>query len=114
MENYQMNPPWGKEASDLPQAPLSNSASSANATYPSAVIPQNRGTLPNWSCQNEHEWKLKKEQGGGSSKKIGLGVGRIGYGGHKEGRSGFVKDNESEAPTEMANNVIGRVGCSVT
>lgn len=40
---YDLNisdPPWGKEASDLPQAPLSKSALSAKATYPSAVIPQ--------------------------------------------------------------------------
>lgn len=36
----ELNLPWGKEASDFPQAPLSKSASSANATYPSAVIPQ--------------------------------------------------------------------------
>lgn len=77
--------------------------------FPKKEVPCQIGPV-----KNEHEWKLKKEQGGGSSKKIGLGVGRIGYGGHKEGRSGFVKDNESEAPTEMANNVIGRVGCSVT
>ena len=43
------NKPWGKEARDLPQAPFSNSTSSANATYPSAVIPQYSGTLPTWS-----------------------------------------------------------------
>jgi len=36
------------------------------------------------------------------------------YRGHKEGRSRFVKNYESKAPTEMANNVISRVGCSVT
>ena len=42
--------PWGKEASDLPHAPLSSSASSANATNPSAVIPQYKGTFPSWSC----------------------------------------------------------------
>lgn len=38
----------------------------------------------------------------------------ITYRGHKEGRSRFVKNYESEAPIKMANNVISRVRSSVT
>jgi hypothetical protein len=41
--------PCGKGASDLPHDPLSKSMSSEKATQPSAVIPQNSGTLPSGS-----------------------------------------------------------------
>lgn len=36
------------------------------------------------------------------------------YRSNKEGGGGLVKDNESEVPAEVANNMVGRIGCAIT